>query len=197
MFREQLMYVVVFAVVVLCWLILLSFLALRKKAPEVTEHKRDRKWILGIALQGVSFALPWSLQRAFFSPIAPMAWPFELAFALLTVALAVASVWFSVAAVRALGKQWGLAARLINEHKLITQGPYRLVRHPIYTSMLGMLLATALAVSRPIALIPAVALCIFGTMIRVRSEERLLREAFGAEFEAYARSVPAIIPRLH
>jgi protein-S-isoprenylcysteine O-methyltransferase Ste14 len=34
-----------------------------------------------------------------------------------------------------------------------------------------------------------------GTAIRIRSEEKLLREAFGEDFEAYQRYVPAVIPR--
>jgi protein-S-isoprenylcysteine O-methyltransferase Ste14 len=45
-------------------------------------------------------------------------------------------------------------------------------------------------------LLGAVALYLLGTWIRVRSEEALLRGAFGAEFEEYARRVPAVIPGL-
>jgi protein-S-isoprenylcysteine O-methyltransferase Ste14 len=62
--------------------------------------------------------------------------------------------------------------------------------------MFGMLLATGLAVSYWIGLTIAVILFAIGTMIRVRSEEKLLREAFGAEFDAYARRVAAVVPFL-
>jgi protein-S-isoprenylcysteine O-methyltransferase Ste14 len=62
--------------------------------------------------------------------------------------------------------------------------------------MFGMLLGTALVVSHWVALAPAVALFAAGTLIRVRAEEALLREAFESEFDAYSRRVPALIPRV-
>ena len=79
---------------------------------------------------------------------------------------------------------------------MITDGPYRLVRNPIYTGMFGLLLATGLAVSHWVGLLIAIAVYAVGTVIRVRSEEKLLRGAFGAEFDSYARHVPAVIPFL-
>jgi protein-S-isoprenylcysteine O-methyltransferase Ste14 len=98
-------------------------------------------------------------------------------------------------AVRTLGKEWSIAARLVEGHRLITAGPYQLVRNPIYTAMFGMLLATGLAISHWAALIMAVFVFAIGTRMRIRSEERLLRSAFGAEFESYTQRVPAVVPR--
>ena len=83
---------------------------------------------------------------------------------------------------------------MVEGHKLVTQGPYSVVRNPIYTGMLGMLLATGLAVSHWIGLLIALAVFSIGTAIRVRTEAALLRETFGEEFENYARKVPAVIP---
>jgi protein-S-isoprenylcysteine O-methyltransferase Ste14 len=77
---------------------------------------------------------------------------------------------------------------------LVTDGPYALVRHPIYTGMFGMLLATGLAVSRWHFLLAGAGLYWLGTVIRTRVEERLLRSAFGAAYDDYARRVPALIP---
>jgi len=114
----------------------------------------------------------------------------------LTMVLAAFSVWFCSASIRTLGEQWSLAARVVEGHKLVTKGPYSIVRNPIYTGMFGMLLATGLAVSHWIGLMIAIVIFAIGTFIRVRSEERLLREMFGPEFEAYARKVPAVIPFL-
>ena len=102
-----------------------------------------------------------------------------------------------MSAVKTLGKEWSITARLVEGHKLATSGPYAYVRHPIYTGMLGMLLATGLAISRWTALLVALVVFFVGTMIRIRSEEKLLREAFGKEFDDYARSVRTIIPGLY
>jgi protein-S-isoprenylcysteine O-methyltransferase Ste14 len=99
-----------------------------------------------------------------------------------------------LAAQRALGRQFAYQARLVEGHRLITGGPYRYVRNPIYTALFGLALATGLVLSRwPIIPLFAVVYTA-GTLIRIRSEERLLRAAFGPEFEDYARRVPALIP---
>jgi protein-S-isoprenylcysteine O-methyltransferase Ste14 len=115
----------------------------------------------------------------------------------LTISLAAASVWLIASAVRTLGKQWAVAARLVEGHKLITEGPYAFVRNPIYTGMLGMLIATGLAMEQWIATIVAVIIFFAGLVIRVRAEEKLLREAFGEEFDDYARRVPAVVPGIY
>jgi protein-S-isoprenylcysteine O-methyltransferase Ste14 len=99
--------------------------------------------------------------------------------------------------VKTLGKEWSLTARLVEGHKLATSGPYAYVRHPIYAGMLGMLVATGLAISHWISLLAGLLIFFIGTIIRVRSEDRLLREAFGEQFENYAQRVSAIVPGLY
>lgn len=135
--------------------------------------------------------------QPFLPPVAVLSGGIGIAYSVWTVALAVASVWLVAAAVRTLGKQWALAARLVEGHKLITEGPYGFVRNPIYTGMLGMLVATRLAMEHWVALDVAVVLFAVGLVIRVRSEEKLLRAAFGKEFEDYAKRVPAVLPGIY
>jgi protein-S-isoprenylcysteine O-methyltransferase Ste14 len=115
----------------------------------------------------------------------------------------VASVFFFAMAsalswtgARALGRQWRLDAGLNADHELVTWGPYRLVRHPIYTSMLCMLLAAGSLVTPLPLLLAAVMVMIIGTEIRVRSEERLLGERFGERFRQYRSRVSAYVPWL-
>jgi len=114
-----------------------------------------------------------------------------------TILLAVLSVVVTMSAVKTLGKEWSLTARVVEGHKLATNGPYAWVRHPIYTGMFGMLLATGLAISYWFVVPVAAILFIAGTMIRIRREERLLRESFGSEFDAYAARVSAFIPGVY
>lgn len=188
-----------FYAVIACWWIFLLTFWLRKRPPRVRETKRDWTSLIGMFLQGAAYFCVWSfpLEQKHFSPVRSVSPVVEWWLAALTVALAVASTWLVNAAARRLGKQWALAARLVEGHMLIQDGPYRFVRNPIYTGMFGMLLATGLAVTRWIPLLLAIVLFAAGTYIRIRSEERLLREAFGAEFEAYARKVPALIPGIY
>ena len=113
---------------------------------------------------------------------------------LLAVALAAFSVWLAMSAVRELGKQWSLQARLVEGHKLITSGVYQTVRHPIYTAMLGMLIATGLAYSKWLPTLVGVVVFIIGTKIRTVFEERLLIDAFGSDFSDWKAKVPGLIP---
>ena len=186
----------VFAVVMLSWFTFVIVFLARKKLPKAPESKRERSSILGIALQGAGYAIVWSVHRQPFTKIVPLNKPFEIALAIVTIGLAIGSVWFISAAVRTLGQQWSLTARLVEGHNLVTEGPYSVVRNPIYAGMFGMLLATGLAISHWIGLLIAIVMFAIGTTIRVRSEEKLMREAFGGEFDLYARKVPAVVPFL-
>jgi len=185
-----------FLFVVLSWCVYLALFLFRKKPPKPREAKRERFSKLGIALQGSSYGLVWAIWRPPFTPLVPMPKPAEILLALGTMALSAASVWTIIAAARALGKQGSYLARLVEGHKLIVSGPYRFVRHPIYAGMFGQVLASGLAMSHWAALVAAMLLLAIGTAIRANSEEKLLREVFGDDFEAYARCVPAIFPRL-
>jgi protein-S-isoprenylcysteine O-methyltransferase Ste14 len=145
------------------------------------------------------YALVWFQppHRAFLPPVAALEGATGIIFSIFTVGIAVASVWLIGAAVRTLGKQWAVAARLVEGHKLITTGPYSYVRNPIYTGMLGMLIATGLATEHFFGLMVGIVVFVIGLIIRIRSEEKLLRSAFGEEFEGYARSVSAVVPGIY
>ncbi len=185
---------IVFVVVMSCWFAFAAVFIFRKKPPAAPDQKRDRASIPGVALQGLAYAIVWSIHRQFFSPLVTgVAW-LELLTAAIAITAAIGSVVLIMAAVRTLGKEWSITARMVEDHKLATEGPYARVRHPIYTGMLGMLIATGLAISHWIALVAAIVIFAIGTLIRVRIEERLLRETFGQQFEEYAREVPAVIP---
>jgi protein-S-isoprenylcysteine O-methyltransferase Ste14 len=185
--------------VVLCWMVFVAAFLLRRRPPKEPEAKRDRRSLLGIFLQMCAYFLVWFQPpwQPFLPPVAVLSGAVGIACSVCTVALAVASVWLVASAVRTLGKQWALAARLVEGHKLITEGPYSFVRNPIYTGMLGMLVATGLAMEHWTALDVAVVLFAVGLVIRVRSEEKLLRAAFGKEFEDYVRRVPAVVPGIY
>jgi len=187
----------VFALVMLSWFVFAGVFFFRKKPEAAPEQKRVSASISGVALQGVGYAIVWSIHRPAFSPVAPFSREIEIVVAVGTVAIACASVGIVMAAVKTLGKEWSITARLVEGHRLATRGPYRFVRHPIYTGMFGMLLATGLAISYWFSLLAATVVFFIGTIIRVRSEEKLLREQFGAEFEAYAERVPAMLPGVY
>ena len=183
--------------VMVCWFIFAAAFFFRKRPPNAPTEKRAPASRWGIALQGLAYFTVWFFQRWFWPPMLPPPPAVQDALSLAAIPLVVASAWLTIYAVRTLGKQWSFEARLTEKHRLIVAGPYSHMRHPIYTAMLGMLIATGLCVTYWPVLLGAVILYGMGTAIRVGAEEKLLRGAFGEDFEAYARYVPAVLPRLH
>ena len=76
----------------------------------------------------------------------------------------------------------------------MTSGPYRLVRHPIYASMLCMLWGTGFIVTPLPMLLLSTVVFLIGIEIRVRIEDRLLASRFGERFRDYRLNVRAYIP---
>jgi protein-S-isoprenylcysteine O-methyltransferase Ste14 len=140
----------------------------------------------GILLECVAYSLLW--QGHFWLHI-PARWQLILSVALFVIA-AVTSWTASIA----LGRYLRVDAALDTQHELIRTGPYRFVRNPIYTSMLCVLLGTALVVTPVWLFAAALAIFLIGTTIRVRAEEKLLAARFGEQFTAYRRSVSRLVP---
>lgn len=187
---------VFFFVMAALWTVFALIFGLRKKPPKRAEHARDPKSLGGLLLQSIGYALAWIAPRPNFAPIVPMPKWAEIAVTVAALVLAALSLWMMWRAIIVLGKQWAYVARIVEGHTLITEGPYNLVRNPIYTGMFGILIATGLAASRWYTLIAAILFFLCGTWVRIGREENLLRQSFGAEFEVYRSRVPALIPWL-
>ena len=181
--------------VLLCWIGYTAPFVLRRRPPKAPERKRDRTSLAGIALQMIAYALVWSVRRPLGTPLVSLGPAWDWIGPAVAMVLGSVSVWMVGAAVWAPGKRWSFAARLAEGHRLVTEGPYRIVRHPIYSAMGGMLLATGLALSHWVVLLPGLVCFGIGTAIRIRSEEKLLKEIFGADFDAYVLRVGAVFPR--
>jgi protein-S-isoprenylcysteine O-methyltransferase Ste14 len=76
---------------------------------------------------------------------------------------------------------------------LVRRGPYRLVRHPIYTGLLVGLFGTMVAIDAWRALLAL--LIVAASFVRkMRTEEAFMRGEFGAAYDAYCIDTPALIP---
>jgi protein-S-isoprenylcysteine O-methyltransferase Ste14 len=166
----------------------------RKSHNSEQKSSAPKSWV-GLALQlagiGITFIAP---RLPFASPMIGEHHTANIVLQIIASVLAVSSVLLVMAAIKELGKQWSLEARVLEGHKLITTGVYNVVRHPIYTAMLGMLLATGFAFSHWVAIILGLIVFLVGTRIRTNLEEGLLRDAFGEEFENWKARVPRLIP---
>ncbi len=187
--------VAAFIGVMALWFVFLGSFFLRKRPKSPPDAKREQRSWIGLGLQGVGFAFVWAIQRwPYFSPMIDGQYVLGMLLSGIAILIAVASLWLALSAIRELGRQWSLTARLVEGHTLVTTGVYDYVRHPIYTAMLGMLLATGLVMSHWIGMIVAVIIFYIGTKIRTNLEEGLLRNQFGEEFESWKKRVPGLIP---
>jgi protein-S-isoprenylcysteine O-methyltransferase Ste14 len=94
---------------------------------------------------------------------------------------------------KALGAEWSRDVELKQGHKLVESGPYRFMRHPIYTGHLLMGLGTAMA-SGSLVGFAGLAMFVIGFWIKLSQEERLLQRAFPDEYSAYKARAKALIP---
>jgi protein-S-isoprenylcysteine O-methyltransferase Ste14 len=115
-----------------------------------------------------------------------------LAWALVAVQLAgFAFAWWARAH---LGRLWSGMLTLREGHKVVDTGPYRRVRHPIYTGFIAASLGLALLKASPAALAGAVLLTL-AMAAKAKTEEAFLRRELGGEaYDAYARRTPMLVP---
>ncbi len=108
------------------------------------------------------------------------------------VVLVATGLAFAVWARRYLGSNWSADVTVKQNHALVRDGPYRFVRHPIYTGVLVGALGSALAIGEWRAVV-GVALGFASFLMKSRIEEARMRDTF-PEYAAYQRDTKAIVP---
>jgi protein-S-isoprenylcysteine O-methyltransferase Ste14 len=105
------------------------------------------------------------------------------------------STLFTLWARAALGTMWSGSPTVKTGHRLRTDGPYAVTRHPIYTGLLGMLLGTTLLVGLGhwLVIFP---LAVLFAELRIRAEEQLMLATFPEAYPDYRRRVPQLVPGL-
>jgi protein-S-isoprenylcysteine O-methyltransferase Ste14 len=120
-------------------------------------------------------------------------WPRTPAIELLGLALTILGCLFAVWARVTLGSNWSGLPTVRREHELITNGPYALARHPIYTGILLALAGSAIAIGTSGWLL-SWSLVLVSYTVKIRQEEQLMMETFPQDYPAYRRHVKALIP---
>jgi protein-S-isoprenylcysteine O-methyltransferase Ste14 len=96
---------------------------------------------------------------------------------------------------RTLGRQYSAKLEIQKEHALIEAGPYRRVRHPMYTVFISFSLAAAIIASNLLLLVFAILIAIPFHWIS-RNEERMLTDQFGEEYQNYMKRTGRFLPRI-
>jgi protein-S-isoprenylcysteine O-methyltransferase Ste14 len=108
------------------------------------------------------------------------------------VVVCAAGVSFAIWARHVLGSNWSGAVTLKQDHALIQEGPFGLVRHPIYLGILAAMAGTSIAVGEVRAFLPL--LNVIGIWNKITAEEVLLRKAFPDAYPVYEKKVKKLIP---
>lgn len=151
------------------------------------------KLLLGISLTGLGIIPAVYIATGF---PAALDQPFSPARAVAGLLVFVAALVLFHATHKALGRNWSVTLAVRQEHSLVTGGVYRFVRHPMYTAFWMWAIAQALTLQNWLA--GPAGLIGFGTLylFRVGREEALMRETFGAAWDAYAARTPRVVPFL-
>jgi protein-S-isoprenylcysteine O-methyltransferase Ste14 len=101
-----------------------------------------------------------------------------------------------LAPVFVLGRRFSGLVAIQPEHQLVTSGLYRIIRHPSYLGLFVLMLGWGLAFRSGVGVVIAV-LSLGVLLARIRAEERLLSETFGAEYDAYQARTWRLIPYVY
>lgn len=101
---------------------------------------------------------------------------------------------FALWARLALGSNWSGTVTIKANHQLIRRGPYRFIRHPIYTGMLAALLATAIT-QRLLTGLLGFAIVLFALWRKAKREESFLSQEFGQAFDEHRQHTGMFLPR--
>jgi protein-S-isoprenylcysteine O-methyltransferase Ste14 len=180
-------------IMVACMVVLSAYWILSSRRIKSTKRAESRAWNLAHnGLMALGFALAWpTIQSA---PLAARLLPRGPALQTLGSALVVFGVGFAIWARRVLGANWSAAVTIKEGHGLICSGPYAVVRNPIYTGDVAIVLGMALALGELRGLL-GLAFMVAGVWSKGRAEERFLLAEFGDEYAAYRREVGFLLPR--
>ena len=184
--------------------LILAFMAHR--GYYVKKHTRPDDETLKKREEGITSKLAGLLGiLGFLSVIAFVINPSWLAWAHLTLpgwvrwaGVAIALTGFSLLqwAQTTLGQSWSDTPRMMREQTLITSGPYRIIRHPIYTAFIFILGSTLFISANWLIGISWIGMTVLETISRIRFEEGLMLEFFGEQYRDYMKKTGRLFPKL-
>lgn len=176
-----------------CWFALFVFWLIAARFAHRTRSSESRLQRLQHSIPlGLAYFLILCRHWGFliYGPLYQTGWPNWIVYPgiLMTVCGCLFAVWARVH----LGRYWSSSITLKEGHKIITTGPYRFVRHPIYTGWLAALLGAALTAGTGDAFF-GITLGVVAFYIKLRREEKLLTADLGDEYRRFQQNVPAAL----
>jgi protein-S-isoprenylcysteine O-methyltransferase Ste14 len=164
----------------------------RSREARVAKDFKGKQEVILLSLAWIGFFVPliWMVSPAF----AFADYPLHLGPLVAGVVCIVAGLWLFYRSHADLGTNWSITLQLREQHRLVTSGVYRPVRHPMYLAILVYSIGQALVLSNwfagPSYLVAFAILFAF----RLRAEEKMMRDQFGDEYAAYMAKTKRLIP---
>lgn len=164
----------------------------RSRSVQIVKDLKGRREVILLTLAMVGFFVPliWVASPAF----AFADYPLRLSPLIAGIVCFVVGLWLFHRSHADLGTNWSITLQVREQHRLITHGVYRRVRHPMYTALLLYSCGQALVLPNWVA--GPSYLVTFGILLafRVHAEERMMLEEFGAEYTAYTATTTRLVP---
>jgi len=166
-----------------------------KERIEEMRRAEGRTFTVLLIAQGVYLIVLLPLYLLFPSSFLLFQMPFPNWLRWLGVGLGFLSIPFLVWVHYVLDKCWNVTLKLQTDHKLVTSGPYRRIRHPMYTVLIVYMLSWVLVSANLLFLVYYV-LSVLLIIVRIPREERMMQEKFGEEYRIYMKRTGRLLPHI-
>jgi protein-S-isoprenylcysteine O-methyltransferase Ste14 len=184
--------------IAVCWVVFVVYIFVSAFFTKRTVERRGRGASRILLLVAFLVALvvvnfPNLSGDAFLAYAGVPVWPNSIIDALIADAVTLGGLIVVLWARTVLGGNWSAIAEVKEKHELITRGPYRYVRHPIYSGLLLMVLGVIIVFDRAVGVF-VFAACFLSLWVKAHQEEKLLTEHFPQAYPEYKARVKALIP---
>jgi protein-S-isoprenylcysteine O-methyltransferase Ste14 len=183
------MYLTIFGISLGAWMLFEIWVFLRDRGQgKAVASKGGRGVIIALAI-----AISLAMNVPGIAPMLDVRRNFEVYF-YGGIALVWAGLLFRFWSIQTLGKLFSTRLVIQERHALITKGPYRVLRNPSYTGGLMTMIGFGLSLGNGLSLAILLVTGLVVYVLRIRTEEEMLGDAFGEEYEEYKKRTWRLIP---
>ncbi len=180
-------------VVMACWAVVVFYWIVAAWSTKRSVERQSPGGRL-LVLIVIAVAVDWLLGGSGIHwPAVPIPMPHTPLAGWIGTALCIAGMGFTLWARRTLGANWSGWITFKENHELIQRGPYRIVRHPIYTGALVMVAGSVLAFAAPQPVV-GFAVVFVALLVKSRQEEAMMTKHFPDQYPEYRKRVKGLIP---
>lgn len=129
--------------------------------------------------------------------VTPLGWPGpQWQWLVIGFVVTCAGVGLRYRSILTLGRFFEFVIEIQSDHRVVTSGPYRFVRHPAYTGLILIQLGIGIALANSLSVVLCLAIMMLGLGPRIQREESVLLGELGAEYADYAAKTKRLIPKV-